>query len=137
MFKRVLRDVLQPINTAAIVIMGAFTVLWGAWVANPFWRAFNSADMFSVMAQYAPEWAWGCAAMAVGITMIHGVWRRSYSSLALGSFVGFLFWIIVSLFFFLGDWQNTGGITYGMIAVYCGFIRTNLYVNRSNFAFRK
>ena len=128
---------LQPINIAAILIMGAFTVLWGLWVANPFWRAFNSADMFSVMANYAPEWAWGTASILVGLTMIYGVWKLSYKSLTRGALTGFLFWIVVSLFFFLGDWQNTGGITYGMIAVYCGFIRINLAANKKDFAFRK
>jgi hypothetical protein len=46
-----------------------------------------------------------------------------------------MYWLMVSVMFFAGDWQNTGGITAATLAVYCGFIWLNLRVNRDDFAF--
>lgn len=133
MGSRFVRDVLQPINTAAISIMGVYTVLWGIWVASPFWDAFERAEAFSIMAHVAPEHVWGVVALIVGCIMIRGVMKRSYRALTIGALAGFFQWITVCGFFFFGDWQNTGGITYLMIAAYCGFIWLNLRVNKAHF----
>ena len=45
-------------------------------------------------------------------------------------FIGWIHWGIIMTGYFLGDWQNTGGITAGVIMVYCGFIYINLMLNR-------
>lgn len=133
---KVMRDILQPINSAAILIMGVYSFFWGVWIANPIWSTFDTADVFDAMADSAPEELWGGLAILVGLVIIHGVVKRSYRSLVTGALSGFFFWIIVTTFFFLGNWQNTGGITYLMIAVYCGFIWLNLRINRSHFALK-
>ena len=130
MGSRFIRDVLQPINTAAISIMGVYTVLWGFWVANPWWFVFQSAAAYQSMEHIAPEFVWGLVAVIVGTFMIRGVVSRSYKALVIGALSGFFYWITVSGFFFWGDWHNTGGVTYLMIAAYCGFIWLNLRVNR-------
>jgi len=127
------RALFRPINKAAISIMGAFTLLWGIWVANPLWAVFSTAPLFNAMSVLAPEWVWGTVAIIVGITMLWGVIRMSYRSLMSGALVGFYFWIAGSICFFLGDWQNTGGITLLMIALYCGYIALNLRVNKVEF----
>lgn len=123
----------RPINKAAISIMGVFTLIWGFWVANPFWDVFTTAPLFHVMAAIAPEWVWGVAAIIVGAVMIWGVIRMSYRSLKTGALSGFYFWVLSSVAFFMGDWQNTGGITLAMIALYCGYIAVNLSINREQF----
>lgn len=132
-FRRLGREVLQPINTAAVIILGVFTVLWGLWVFSPFWDVFNRAVVYHYF-QILPEYFWGSVAIASGTAMIYGVLRNSYRSLTMGSMVGFLHWFVIMAFFFAGDWQNTGGVTYLMIAVYCGYIWLNLRVNKKNFA---
>lgn len=132
-FKRLGREILQPINTAAIMILGVFTVLWGTWVFLPFWDVFTRAPAYHYFLIF-PEWIWGGIAIAAGVAMIYGVLKSSYRSLTTGSMVGFLHWFVIMAFFFAGDWQNTGGVTYLMIAVYCGFIWLNLRVNKKNFA---
>ena len=113
--------------------MGAYTVLWGLWVAAPWWNAFGSAKAFHIMSQIAPEWVWGSVAIIVGLIMIRGVLQSRWGSLTIGALCGFFQWITVSGFFFWGDWQNTGGVTYLMIAVYCAFIWLNLRVNKRYF----
>lgn len=123
----------RPINTAAISIMGAFTVLWGLWVGNPLWSVFDQAEVYSFMTVFMPEWAWGILAVCVGASMLYGVAKASFRPLRGGALVGFYYWLFASLNFFAGDWQNTGGITLLMIALYCGFIALNLHINRNTF----
>ena len=123
----------RPINKAAVSIMGAFTMLWGFWVVNPFWNVFTTAPLFQFMASVAPEWAWGLAALVVGAVIIYGVVKMSYRSLISGAQTGFYFWLFASISFFIGDWQNTGGITLLMIALYCGYVALNLAINKEYF----
>lgn len=123
----------RPINTAAISIMGIFSILWGLWVANPFWTVFDQAQIFSFMTIIMPEWGWGLAAIAVGAFMVNGVIKNSYRSLISGALSGFYFWLFGCLNFFIGDWQNTGGVTLFMIAMYCAYIALNLRINKEKF----
>lgn len=123
----------RPINTAAISILGLFSILWGLWVANPWWTVFDRAGVFGFMTVLMPEWLWGSLAILTGAVMMFGVVRNSYKSLRRGSLAGFYFWLFGSINFFLGDWQNTGGVTLLMIAIYCGYIALNLWVNRDKF----
>jgi hypothetical protein len=135
---------MKPLNTSAISIMGAFTFIWGVWVAVPFWSVFDTAQIFSFMTILLPEWVWGAVAMVVGLVMIYGVVKPSFITLKNGALAGFYFWLFSSMNFFLGDWQNTGGITLFMIAIYCGYVALNIWVNKKEFmieqdnlAFRK
>lgn len=122
----------RPINTAAISILGMFSLLWGVWVINPWWTVFDNAHIFDFMTVLMPEWVWGALAILVGCTMLFGVVRNSYQSLRWGALTGFYFWLFGAITFFLGDWQNTGGITLLMVALYCGYIALNLQINKDS-----
>ena len=82
-----------------------------------------------------PEYVWGLIALGVGILMIYGVLRNSYRSLTLGAFVGYFHWFIIAIFYFGGDWRNTGGITSLMISIYSGFIWLNITRNKNRMHF--
>lgn len=120
---------LKPINPAASVILGVYTVLWGLWVVNPLWSVFARAPLYSVMAQLAPEWVWGCFALICGSLMIYGATKRSYRALTNGAGIVNFHWTIVGLCYLFGDWQSTGGITALCIAFYAGFVYLNIRVN--------
>ena len=120
----------KPINTAAIVIMGGYTVLWGIWVGNPFWSTFKESKQFDWLAQVAPEWCWGVAALAVGIVMCYGVIRNSFNSLSIGSMIGTIYWGLIATGYYIGDWRDTAGLTKTMICLYCAFIFLNIRMNR-------
>jgi len=132
----VARAMLQPINTAAIIILGVFTIVWGIWVGNPLWSLFDHAALYHVM-DFLPEYFWGGIAFACGVGMTFGVLHNSYNSLRISSIIGFYHWTMITLLFFAGDWQSTGGITAATIAVYCGFIYLNLRVNRKILSFNR
>lgn len=127
----------KPVNTASTIIISCYTILWGAWIANPKWQVFTHAHIYSWMNSVGPEYYWGTQAIVVGIAMTYGVIRDSYKSLMIGAFIGFLHWLLISVGYFIGDWQNTGGVTSAMISIYCAFVYLNIRINRRNFAFRK
>ena len=138
------QSMFRPLNRSAISIMGVFSILWGIWVGNPWWSVFDRAQVFSFMTVFFPEWAWGIIAIIVGLVMMYGVAKDSYHALKNGALAGFYFWLFASINFFVGDWQNTGGITLLMIAIYCGYVALNTFINKSSFiveeenlAFRK
>ena len=41
--------------------LGIYTILWGLWVANPFWDVFSTAPLYSQLSSIAPEVFWGTA----------------------------------------------------------------------------
>lgn len=126
--EKLARAMLRPVNPVAIILLGIFTIVWGFWVGNPFWNLFAHAASYSVM-DFMPEWLWGLIALVVGVVISYGAFTRTIPSLILGSKVGGLFWFVISIMFFLGDWMNTGGITALLLSVYSTFIYLNLKVN--------
>lgn len=121
---------MKPINTSAVIILGLFTTSWGVWVANPFWNVFGTAAVYSYMESLAPEWFWGVVAIVAGVVITWGVIRNSYRSLLLGSWIGFIHWMLISGLYFAGDWHNTGGLTVLAFALYSAYIHANLKINR-------
>jgi hypothetical protein len=115
--------------------MGVYTFLWGLYLINPFWTVFDQAPIYSWLSSVAPETFWGGLAMVVGTFMIVGVMKHTYQALTLGAFVGWVHWGAISTGYFLGDWQNTGGLTSAMIAFYCAFVYLNLRINKDLFRF--
>lgn len=121
-----------PVNSAIALITGLYTLVWGLWVVNPFWDVFTRAPLFHALNTVAPEIVWGAVAVLCGMFMVWGVVKQSWRSLTSGSFVGFVHWLVISGGYFMGDWQNTGGITALAIAIFCGYIYLNLRVNWNN-----
>ena len=124
--------ILKPVNTAAIIILGVYTTLWGFWVANPFWTVFDQAPLYNWMMRVMAEVYWGLLALAVGILMIYGVLKHSYRSLITGALVGYFHWLMIAIMYFGADWQNTGGITSFIVSMYCGFIWLNITKNKEH-----
>lgn len=120
---------LLPINPAAVIILGIYTVVWGLWVANPFSDAFDNAVVYHSLASHFPEYFWGLVAVAVGLVTVYGAVKRKYRPLVRGAAVACLFWLIIAIFYFIADWTDVGGITALIFAVYSGFIYLNIRVN--------
>lgn len=120
---------LLPINPAAVILLGIYTVLWGLWVANPFWSVFTQAELYGVLATVAPEVFWGCLAIVCGSVTIYGAVKRRYGPLTRGAQTSGWHWLMISIFYFMGDPLNTGGITALIFAVYAAFVYLNIRVN--------
>lgn len=120
---------LQPVNKAGIILLGIYTVIWGFWVGSPWWTVFTQAKLYYLLAQVAPEMFWGCLAFSCGLVTIWGAVRRTYPALLIGSAVAGWHWFMIAIFYLLGDWQNTGGITALLLCVYAIFIYLNVKVN--------
>ena len=127
--EKLAKALLLPINPALVVLLGIYTVVWGLWIANPFWHTFSSAPLYSQMAVIAPEWAWGLFAIFCGSVTAYGAVKRQFRSLTRGSATAFIHWILVCILYFMGDFTNTGGITALIIAVYAAVVYLNIRVN--------
>lgn len=126
---RLAHALLLPINPAAVVLLGIYTVVWGIWVANPFWDVFTRAELYGVLATVAPEIFWGLLAMTCGTITIYGAWKRRYGPLVRGASASGWHWMMIAIFYFMGDPLNTGGITALIFAVYAAFVYLNIRVN--------
>lgn len=134
LFQRLAEALLEPINTAAIVLLGIFTVLWGVWVVVPFWNVFSSAKLYSLLVVFhpwfiSPEVFWGCIAIIFGMITIVGAMKRTYHALLFGSIAAGWQWFMMGIFYFIGDWHNTGGLISLGLATYAVFIYLNVRVN--------
>jgi hypothetical protein len=129
---RLTYTLLMPLHKMVVFALGLYTLVWGLWVANPIWSVFEQADLYVVMAQVAPEWAWGLLAVVCGSSIIWGALRMSYKSLVGGAQLSFCHWLLVAIFYFIGDFHNTGGITSLFIAGYSAWVALNLKVNHKN-----
>lgn len=123
----------QPVNTSAAFIMAAYTFTWGVWLVHPGWDVFGRAELYMWLSSIAPESFWGGIAMLVGVLMAIGLARQTYRAVTIGLFLGFMHWSLISVGYFMGDWQNTGGITSVMISVYCAFVYLNMRMNKVYF----
>lgn len=126
-------SLLRPINPSVIIILGFYTVVWGLWIANPFWTVFTQAPLYMAMMGIAAEWFWGVLAIGAGLLITRGATKPSYRNLQLGAFVGFFHWFVIGILYFIGDWMNTGGITALAFAVYSAIVWVNIKVNRRHF----
>jgi hypothetical protein len=105
--------------------MAVIAVAWGLVLLDPRFQTFTSAVVFRVMAQIAPESAWGSVYLAFGIIslivtkyepvyllgcqLIHG--RRVIAIL------GVFAWTVLSLDYGLGSPANTAYVIYAGLAL--------------------
>lgn len=128
------KALLLPINPAAVILLGIYTTVWGFWLASPFWSVFTQAPLYNTLATLPPavippEYFWGAIAIVCGLITVYGAIKRHYRPLIVGAVVAGWHWFMISVFYFMGDWQNTGGITALIFAVYAAFIYINIRVN--------
>ena len=125
----------KPVNRAAIVILGAFTAVWGLWVSNPFWEVFSRAPLYDALNSSGPpgidaETFWGGVALICDLFVCYGAICKERPAILLGSAIIGWVWAVISVMYFLGDWRNTGGITSGTLSIYGWFIFLNVLVNK-------
>lgn len=121
-------DVITKFRARMILLLGAYTALWGLWIINPFWRVFGTAHLYDSMQEFMSETLWGFNAILAGSIMIFGWIRKSLVALVWGSVAGVYHWGVIGFLYFLGDWQNTGGIT----SIALALIAAGIYVNEKD-----
>lgn len=127
---QIAESILRPLNPAVIIILGIYTIIWGLWIANPFWSVFGQAQLYSAMATVAGEEVWGTVSVLTGLLIVRGALTTTFTNLQIGAFAGFFHWFLIAMFYFVGDFMNTGGITSLTFAVYAGVVWLNVRVNK-------
>lgn len=120
----------KPLHVSVVVLLAVYTIVWGVWLVLPFWDVFSQAQLYSEMANVAPEISWGSTAIiSGGITML-GLVRNNYWYERLGVGLTTWHWFMVAIFYFLGDWANTGGITAMFLVCYSAYIFLKLKLTK-------
>lgn len=130
--EKLAKALLLPINPAAVILLGIYTVVWGLWVVNPFWSVFSQAGVFSILAQVAPEVFWGFLAISCGLVTIYGAVKRSYGPLVRGAATSGWHWLMIATFFLMGNAYDPAGITALIFMIYSAFVYLNIRVNYKN-----
>lgn len=100
------------------LLLGAYTISWGFWLANPFWSAFSPrAGLYDQMADFMPEWAWGVHALLIGVAIIYGACCKWPRGIMWGHIAGVYHWTLISVLYAIGDWHNTGALAAGFTAL--------------------
>ena len=133
MIRRILdtiaRALLRPMNMGVVLVLGLYTFLWGLWVINPFWHVFGHAALYDMLNAYGGEGFWGAFAIATGTLTTWGATRGRAPYIYWGTGAAGWHWFIIGIFYFMGDWHNTGGITALFLAVLSATVYLNVKVN--------
>lgn len=116
-------------NMSVVLVLGLFTFIWGLWVINPFWTVFTQATLYADMREYGGELFWGSFALFTGALTIYGAIRMQPPYVYYGSAASGWHWFVVGIFYLLGDWQNTGGITAWFISILSLCVYLNIKIN--------
>jgi hypothetical protein len=127
------QTLLRPINPAVIVVLGIYTVVWGIWIMSPWWAVFPHAAIYGLMAKYGTEYIWGAIAVAAGTIIIRGALKPVYSNIEIGAWTSTIFWLVIAIFYFIGDWHTTGWLSAACFCIYSAIIWVNIRVNRKYF----
>lgn len=131
--ERVAAALLRRISPAVIGILAIYTIVWGLWVASPFWSVFPAAPLYGALAALGTEMVWGCIAIAFGLLSLRGATKPSLPNLRFSSFIGFFHWLIIAIFYFIGDWTSTGGISSLAFAAFAALVWLNTKLNPQYF----
>lgn len=63
------------------------------------------------MQWFMPEWGWGLHAFAIGCSILYGTFYHWPRGLMWGHIAGMYHWLLIAVFYLIGDWHNTGAIT--------------------------
>lgn len=127
-FDIIAEALLKPVNTVVTVLLGFFTISWGLWVVNPFIDSFDS-QAFSALISFMPcEACWGLIAIFAGVMTLLGVWYKQEKTVFLGAESSAVYWFILSIFFFIGDWTSTAWLTASFLFVLATYIYLNCKV---------
>lgn len=97
--------VIQPYSPFSFLLHGVFLILWGFWWATPAWNVTDKSEFYTSATEVAPEWAWGSAAMLIGLTMIIAGYRYNRKWLRYATGAAAILWSIIGMFYAIGDYE--------------------------------
>lgn len=117
-----------PASHATLIFVAAYTFTWGLWLLV--FDVFKQADLYDTLMSIGPENAFGFLAIVSGVCMALAVLYDEYPFTGYGALIGCVFWGLVGVGYFIGDYENTGGITALGISVYSAFMYLNIRINQ-------
>ncbi len=109
------------------------SILWGLWIANPWWSPFRENPGFSVMLRVGeeflgldrPRYFWGAIPILlplviIGSIYLYGERAATFRKLAAGAL--FMFWVWVVVSFAMANPQTAAIVAYGQYAILYAWI---------------
>lgn len=87
-------------------------LLWGIWMLLPQDTFASSPATWQIVADIAPEWAWGLAMIVSSAVGIIGVYSRHVRRRRVALAALACLWFAIWLCFVMSNWRSTGVITY-------------------------
>lgn len=129
--ERIANGLTRPVNPYSTALLSLFSVVWGLWLFVPMWDVFSRAKLFSRMQQVCQyESVWGLLAITIGLLIIIAIRKDSIDCLITAMGLCAWYWFMISMLMWWGDWQNTGGWTYGFVCLSSAYLYLNLRHNQ-------
>lgn len=107
-------------------VVALMLILWGVWVANPFWELFTASPVFGLMAHIGPEPAWGVTVFAVGCLQMGFVFSRQWTARRATAVLSLFVYVLLSVMFGLGNFRGVSTVIYAVFALLCWFAYVNI-----------
>lgn len=105
---------------------GLLTFIWGVWLLAP-WATFEATPKsWQVMGSILPEWGWGLFIASLGLFQLTALYTARTDPRRNAAFIACLLWAGVAAMIFLANPIGTGGIVYGFIAAWQGWVYIRL-----------
>lgn len=88
------------------LIPAIYAIMWGLWLIFP-WDTFVSSEIFHLMAEIAPEMAWGIFILLIGLSQILFLFVGKIRLCTLSSLLLMFLFISLSIFAAVGNFKST------------------------------
>jgi hypothetical protein len=119
----------NPAAQGTLIFVAAYTFTWGLWLL--LFNVFSRAPVYTWLSQVSDEHVFGVAGIVSGLAMAATVLRNRFPWTAYGALIGFVFWGLIGVGYFIGDYQNTSGVTAFGVSAYSAYVYLNIRLNRN------
>lgn len=101
----------------AELLGGLAGLLWGAWLLNPSWDAFEITPGFAAMAAIAPEPVWGSALLLIGALQLWALIRDRWPWRRRSAFLLFCAWMFITVMIGRANYRAAAVVVYPLLAL--------------------
>ena len=100
-----------------MVIIGAFTATWGAWLMMPWVTTFEN-PIYETIGFFAPEEFWGAVLLVVGVGQIVHAFRKIDTGALIIALFATIIWTFIFVSFIISAYRTTAIPVYGQVVLY-------------------
>lgn len=119
-------SLLEPINPHLCVLLGFLNIAFGVLGLMP---GASDSPVYSFLDAVAPASMWAIISIGIGVMLVSlHKWGKTVD-LVIPMWINGVFWAFQSAVILFSDWNSSGWLIMGFIAVYSLFVAANFKVN--------